>query len=568
MKLWHIICTISPSLCTHSSTIALGHTQSSSIHWGPCDSSLDSSLSCAFFDIPLDYHNRSAGLGRLALIKANATHERRGTVFMKPGGPGVSGSEALNATGPLLLDQTGGFYDVVSWDPRGVGALTTPGDITCFDSVEEQQAFFAGTVERSGIEELGHFTDKADIQGLLAQASTMQQKYEDLGKRCLQHPNGKYLQYVGTAATVRDIAALADALDGPGSAINYIGLSYGTVIGSWLVNMFPERVGHVVIDGVVDPVRFSKEDTSLGWSQNLVDADQTYNAFVTGCTLAGPDVCPLASTGHSPLDVHESIQALFKTAHDAFRMDPSVPVTSGQLRSVFRTAMYLPGGWQSLVNDTLPAIIEQIRGEAYRDARYISCCVGSCGLPRMMTIRRSASAKRQQESVPQSPYSPAAIMCSDNRESSANMTVVFQGIISTSQNISHMLGAAWPLAPYYCPFWPASAVERCEGPFNKSLANPILVIGNTYDPATPCADAKAAAQELGDRATLVRLNAFGHTSQAGPSVCMSDIIRAYMVNGTLPEGNDTVCEVDPDFEIFVGVNTSAIFTSMLAEDHI
>ncbi len=63
-----------------------------------------------------------------------------------------------------------------------------------------------------------------------------------------------------------------------------------------------------------------------------MDADQAYNAFVTGCALAGPGVCPLASTGQSPLDVHENIQALLKTAHDAFRMDPSVPVTSGQLR--------------------------------------------------------------------------------------------------------------------------------------------------------------------------------------------------------------------------------------------
>ena len=87
-----------------------------------------------------------------------------------------------------------------------------------------------------GIEMTGNFTDPADIQALLTQAGTMQGKYNGLAQRCLAHPNGKYLPYVGTAATARDLAALADALDGPGSLVNYIGLSYGTILGSWFIN--------------------------------------------------------------------------------------------------------------------------------------------------------------------------------------------------------------------------------------------------------------------------------------------------------------------------------------------
>ena len=64
----------------------------------------------------------------------------------------------------------------------------------------------------------------------------MQQKYTELGARCQQHSSGKYLKYMGTGATVRDLLAMVDALDGPGAPVNYLGLSYGTVIGSWLVN--------------------------------------------------------------------------------------------------------------------------------------------------------------------------------------------------------------------------------------------------------------------------------------------------------------------------------------------
>ena len=81
----------------------------------------------------------------------------------------------------------------------------------------------------------GNFTDPTDINNLLAQAPQMQQKYDELAQRCLDGPSGKYLQYVGTAATARDVVSLADALDGPGSPVNYIGLSYGSLLGSWIV---------------------------------------------------------------------------------------------------------------------------------------------------------------------------------------------------------------------------------------------------------------------------------------------------------------------------------------------
>ncbi|KAI0743125.1 TAP-like protein-domain-containing protein [Daedaleopsis nitida] len=555
MKFPKLVCAVAPSLCTYLGIAVDGSAalQRPHIRWGPCSPSLgvNPSLSCGTFEIPLDYHNHSAGTGHLSLIKANATGERRGTVFMNPGGPGVSGIEGLNFTSALLLNQTGGVYDIVSWDTRGVGSLTIPGDVNCFASAGEQAALFSETIEVNGIEQSGNFTDPFDIQTLLAQASQMQQKYEELGKRCLEQPAGRYLRYVGTAATARDIAALADALDGPGSLINYIGLSYGTIIGSWLVNMFPERVGHVIIDGVVDASMFSKEDISLGWSQQLVDADKAYTAFFTGCTLAGPDACPFASSSTaSPLDVHTNILALLQSAYDASRANSAVPVTSGQLRALLRPAMYSPSAWQDLVSNTLPPLIQAVHDEAQDDTK------------RSNIPARRFLDRRQQASGAPVPYNTEAIICSDTRDTDTNMTRVFDGIISTSQNISHMFGSAWPFATYYCPFWPVRAVERYEGPFNKTLANPILVIGNTYDPATPFAGAKATADALGDSATLVRLNAFRHTSQAEPSACLSNIVRAYMVNGTLPSGDDTVCEVDADFEVFTGVNTPAILANM------
>ncbi|KAI0830715.1 TAP-like protein-domain-containing protein [Trametes gibbosa] len=515
------------------------------VQWGACDPALgiDPNLSCAFFEIPLDYHNASAGTGKLALIKANATAIRRGTMFLNPGGPGVSGIQTINSTSALVLNFTGGEYDVVSWDPRGVGSLTVPGDVHCFDSLNDYNTFWNGTIELNGIEMTGNFTNQTDIDRLMSQAPLMQSKYEELGQRCLNHSNGQFLQYVGTAATARDMVAMADALDGAGAPVNYWGLSYGTLLGSWFINMFPDRVGHVILDGVVDPVGFATEEAALAWSTQLVDDDYAYEGFFTGCALAGPEHCSIASAGQTPSEVNGNIQALLQAAHDAtFRGSGPVPVTSGLIRATLRPEIYFPAGWANLANSVYPTFASGVQQE-------IGVSTNGSG---NVSIPRSSFSKRAEQDTP--PYSTEAILCGDSIDlTNTSMADVFQNIIATSQNISHMFAAAWPFASYYCSTWPVRAVERYQGPFNNTLANPILIIGNTFDPATPFASAKNLSDVLGDQARLVRLNTFGHTSEAAPSQCIGRIIRTYMTNGTLPVDNHGICEVDLDFEIFPGI---------------
>ena len=111
----------------------------------------------------------------------------------------------------------------------------SPGEIFCFDSNEEFDALFNGTIELTGIEMTGNFTDPSDISALFSQSAHMQQAYEKTGRLCLER-NGDVLQYVSTTATARDLVAIADAIDGEGNLINSIGASYGTYLGAIFVN--------------------------------------------------------------------------------------------------------------------------------------------------------------------------------------------------------------------------------------------------------------------------------------------------------------------------------------------
>ena len=101
---------------------------------------------------------------------------------------------------------------------------------------DEYASFWNGTIEETGINEIGNFTNQTDIQALYSQAPILDKQWKELGERCLSGPNATTLGYIGTAATVRDLVRLADAIVGENSTINYWGLSYGTLVGAWFIN--------------------------------------------------------------------------------------------------------------------------------------------------------------------------------------------------------------------------------------------------------------------------------------------------------------------------------------------
>jgi len=147
-----------------------------------------------------------------------------------------------------------GAYDIFSWDIRGSGLFTlyvpsnslvavppislssSPGAVTCFDSQAEEDAFFDNTIVRSINHAIAGRFDEQDQDELFSRAEESSRLLVEFGKRCQQGPVGKFLQFVGTSSTIRDLASLGDSIVGKDKPIDYWGFSYGTVIGINFLN--------------------------------------------------------------------------------------------------------------------------------------------------------------------------------------------------------------------------------------------------------------------------------------------------------------------------------------------
>ncbi|KAG5914619.1 hypothetical protein E4U42_000402, partial [Claviceps africana] len=282
------------------------------------------SYRCARLALPLDWKNLSdPRTVSIALIKLPArvsdTDARfGGPVFANPGGPGGSGVDHVLAAGRYLqeyIDTPGKkHYEIVSFDPRGVRHSHPRAD--CFS--ESVLARDAMILESRG---LGGLTRDP---GKLAYGLAMM---DGLAKKCAAaEVAGDLFSYMGTPTVARDMVEMVDKMDALRKQtdgrvelrrraaaeddvprLQYIGFSYGTVLGNYFASLFPERVGRIVLDGVVDADDYSKGG---GWLTNTVDADAIVDELFSGCFQAGPETCALArASDQSASDIRARVWA-------------------------------------------------------------------------------------------------------------------------------------------------------------------------------------------------------------------------------------------------------------------
>ena len=196
------------------------------LSWKAC--AKQPSFECTTLRVPLDWSNPSGETIDLALARLPASGKRIGALVANPGGPGASGLDFVFSE-PFKAELENRF-DLVSWDPRGVGAST---HLAC----------------GSRVAPFLHLDSDPDNS---AEQSALDSAAQAVAAECAA-TDAKLLPHLGTDDTARDLEAIRIALAEP--KLNYYGFSYGTYIGERYLALFPTHVRALVLDGVVNPTQ-------------------------------------------------------------------------------------------------------------------------------------------------------------------------------------------------------------------------------------------------------------------------------------------------------------------------
>lgn len=492
--------------------------------WGACPPAAPGAaptdaLECATLPAPMDHADPSGPTFSLALVRAPARHPaaRIGTLFWNPGGPGDSGTAYLPAAIGGFPAEVRDRFDIVSWDPRGMGGRTTP-VVQCFDSVEAEAAFLS-----SHVSDTLPVTPEELAAGAAGRAA--------FNAACVKR-NGALLAHVSTADNARDLDLLRQAVGE--ETLSYYGTSYGTFLGATYVNMFPERVRAAVLDGAVTPSAWAggrEEDMSLGTFVRIgsdFGTQQAIGAFMDQCGAV--DVAACAFSAGSPEATRKKWSDLLKRAAAGMTVDGR-SIDDGDLLSYVGALTFtvspVPGfdrfpGWAAVAT-----FLQQ----------------AATGVAEPGDPSKTGSSSPAPDSAPYvtSAGRQLSVVCGE----SPNPETAAAFVAQVEASYARAGYSAWPFVAA-CHGWTARAADPYLGPWDNPTPVPVLVIGNTYDPATPLASSVRMAQELAD-ARLLIVNGFGHTVLMNPSRCAQDHVAAYLIDGRLPPAGTSCSQDAPPF---------------------
>lgn len=438
------------------------------LDWRACG--LPRNGQCATLTVPLDWDVPDGPTLGLAVGRLSATGDRIGSLVLNPGGPGGSGLEYLGYD-PLGTPISQRF-DVVAFDPRGVGDSAAP---TCRADIDE---LVAGDPDPDTPEEQLELEDAAAA----------------LAGRCAA-TDAELLPHVGTTDVARDLEALRRALgDEP---LNYLGYSYGTSIGQQYLELFPEQVRTMVLDGVVDP--------ALGYQEFLegqaVAFEAAFERSAAQCAAAGAAVCGVA-------DLTDAYDRVAAAVDRAPLPGGDVPVGPAVLSTAAISATYGTEGWRELG----PALAQALEGDG-------------AGLWDLAAAYYDFGGFT----------SYAAVVCIDSPPPRG--ADEYRRFAQSARDAAPRFGGAVANELLACATWPVPPVGEAEA-LRGVGAPPVLVIGNTGDAATPYANAVTVAGRL-ESGVLVTVESDGHTA-VGSNACVDALVERYLIQLTVPPP-DTRC---------------------------
>ncbi len=466
------------------------------VSWGPCRPAggggdalpIPAGAQCGKIAVPVDYGKPDGAQINLALIRFPARGDKIGSLIINPGGPGESGIEAAASLVEGLPAEVRQRFDLVGFDPRGVGSSTPA--LWCNSDEDNDRLRADPQVDYSpeGV---------ARIEGVT----------KEFIQRCIDKMGNDFLANVGTASVAKDLDALRAAVGD--EKLNYLGYSYGTRIGAAYAEAYPNNVRTMVLDGAVDP----NADPIQADIDQAEAFQKAFNDYAADCAKDAD--CPLGTDPTKAVAVYRDL------------VDPLVdkPMKTKDPRglsygdAIIGTvmALYSPNLWRHLTQ----------------------------GLSEMTTGRGDtmlALADMYMRRDPQGRYTNAtdariAVNCVDQPPITDREKVVEEDRrlreVAPFMSYGEFTGHA-PLGT--CAFWPVPPTSQPHTVSAPGLP-PVLVISSTGDPATPYQAGVDLAKQLGG--ALLTFKGTQHTVAFQGEQCVDDYVAAYLVDLKLPSAGAT-----------------------------
>ena len=458
---------------------------SQTLTWKACQSG---GMTCTTVTTPIDWAKPGAGSLKLAVIRhATTSASRVGSLLVNPGGPGGSGFDAVAQSLDYLTNASvQKAYDVVGWDPRGVGRSTP---VTCYDGAQ-MDAFLYATPDQP--------------EGSDAWLASRVPVEKDFGTACAKN-TGPLLGHIDAESNARDMDLLRSVLGD--TTLHYLGFSYGTFFGAQYAKLFPKRVGRLVLDGPVDPALSEPQD----FTTQMAGFESSFRAYVTDCLSASG--CPFTGTLDDALG---QAKALFqKAGTEGLTIADGRQLTLGVLGTAISYPLYDRDSWPSLSS----MIAGLQKGSAKLAFTFADAYNG----------RSSGAVYDHSVDVYVAALCLDGAYPTDLAGTRATMDAIAQAAPTVGEILSY---SDWVQVSIACQNWPYRNVLTAE-PIHAAGAAPIMVVGTTDDPATPYSGAVALADQL-DSGVLVSRTGEGHTAYASGNACIDRTVDRYLVSGTVP----------------------------------
>ncbi|NKX56312.1 alpha/beta hydrolase [Arthrobacter sp. E918] len=450
------------------------------VDWERCEGRFQ----CAQVEVPLDYAEPGGERIKIATIRTTGGSE--GSILVNPGGPGASGYDLVrDGVEMQTTDKLRGSYNIVGFDPRGI-KRSAP--VTCLTD-EERDAARQVDYDIDTDEGIAEAVEDA----------------AELAAKCARK-TGPVLGHVDTLSAARDMDILRAVLGE--DRLDYLGWSYGTFLGAQYAELFPKRVGRMVLDGAMDPALGGHELT-LGQAAGF---EQALRSYVESCQ-AGPG-CPLTGT-----------------------VDEAVGQVRQLLKAVEESPMTADDGRLVPVNTFVSGLITPLYDDKYWPTLTSALSSALQGDPSPMLWLADASAQRHENGnyTGNTTFAFTAVNCLDYPMASDLPTMRKEA--AELEKVSPTFGRYLAYGGTTCQNWPHEPVRK-PAPVSAEGAGPIVVIGTTGDPATPYAWAESLAGQLSS-ASLVTFKGEGHTAYPRGNSCVQDAVDSYFVDGTVPADGTT-----------------------------